>query len=177
MTTHLSIYHSTKLEFLALKWMITEQFQEYLLWKPFVVKTDNNLLTYIMTTPNLDSAQHYWVESLGFTLSIEYQKGRDNVATDALSHITSKLVTVTVKSILDGVTMGMSKRADTHHPAVAHADEEINYQVQETVILARAAQVHVDLHVTNWVTTQQEDLILKTVIEWVSNQKLHDLKN
>ena len=32
-TPHESIYHSTKLEFLALKWVFTEQFQEYLLWK------------------------------------------------------------------------------------------------------------------------------------------------
>ena len=48
---------------------------------------------------------------------------------------------------------------------VAHADEEIHKQVQETVILARTAQVHVDLHVTNWVTAQQEDLILKTMIK------------
>ena len=30
-TTHESNYHSTKLSFLALKWVITEQFQEYLL--------------------------------------------------------------------------------------------------------------------------------------------------
>ena len=53
-TTHESNYHFTKLEFLALKWAFTEQFQEYLLWKPFIVKTDNNPLTYIMTKPTLD---------------------------------------------------------------------------------------------------------------------------
>ena len=29
---------------------------------------------------------------------------------------------------------------------------------------------------TDWVTTQQEDQILKTVIEWISNQKVQDLK-
>ena len=51
-TTH---YHSMKLEFLALKWAIMEHFKEYLLYKPFLVKTDNNPLTYIMTTPNLDA--------------------------------------------------------------------------------------------------------------------------
>ena len=45
-------YHSTKQGFLALKWMIMEQFQEYLLWELFIVKTNNNLLTYIVTTPN-----------------------------------------------------------------------------------------------------------------------------
>ena len=46
-------YHSTKLEFLVLKWAITEHFKEYLLYQPFLVKTDNNPLMYIMTTPNL----------------------------------------------------------------------------------------------------------------------------
>ena len=41
-----------------------EQFQEYLLWKPFIVKTDNNPLTYVMTTPNLDATRHHWVKLL-----------------------------------------------------------------------------------------------------------------
>ena len=45
-TTHEHNYHSMKQEFLALKWAIAEQFQEYLLWKQSIVKTDNNLLTY-----------------------------------------------------------------------------------------------------------------------------------
>ena len=73
--------------------------------------------------------------------------------------------------------MGMTKRADAHHPVVTDADKEIHKQVQETVILARTTQVHVDLHVTNWVNTQQEYSILKTVIEWISGQKVQDLKH
>ena len=44
-------YHSSKLEFLALKWALTEQFREYLQYRPFTMLTDNNLLTYILTTP------------------------------------------------------------------------------------------------------------------------------
>ena len=44
LTIHEHNYHSTKQEFLALKWAITKQFQEYLCYKPFVVKTDNNHL-------------------------------------------------------------------------------------------------------------------------------------
>ena len=101
LTHHECNYHSTKLELLALKWAIVEQFQKYLLWKPFVVKTDNNPLTYILTTPNLDATQHHWVESLvGFAFNIEYHKGWDNAAADALSQVTSKLDTETVKSSL-----------------------------------------------------------------------------
>ena len=51
-------YHSSKLEFLALKWSITEHFKEYLVYSPFVVWTDNNLLTYMLTMPNLDAMGH-----------------------------------------------------------------------------------------------------------------------
>ena len=48
-------YHSSKLEFLALKWSVTEHFKEYLAYAPLVVQTDNNLLTYVLTMPNLDT--------------------------------------------------------------------------------------------------------------------------
>ena len=58
LTTHEKNCHSMNLEFLALKWAITEHFKEYLLYQPFLVKTDNNPLTYIMTTPNLDTSGH-----------------------------------------------------------------------------------------------------------------------
>ena len=106
LTVHEHSYHLTKQEFLALKWMIVEPVQECFPWKQFVVKTNNKLLTYIMTTPNLDATLHHWAELLlGFPFNIKYQKGWDNAATDALSHITLKLDTETVKSILGGVTM------------------------------------------------------------------------
>ena len=176
LTTHERKYHSKKQEFLALKWVITEQFQEYLLWKLFIVRTNNIPLTYIMTTPNLDATQDWWIESLvRFTFSIEYQKGNDNVAADALSWVALKLDVETVKSIMDGVIVGMMVTADAHDPAVAKADEEIHKPVQETAILAWAACIH--LHVTDWETTQQESPILKVALEWLSGQKVQDLRN
>ena len=58
LTAHEKNYHSTELEFLALKWAVTEHFKEYLLYQPFLEKTDNNPLTYVMTTPNLDATGH-----------------------------------------------------------------------------------------------------------------------
>ena len=58
LTAHKKNYHSTKLEFLVLKWAIMEHFKEYLVYQPFLVKTDNNPLTYIMTNPNLDTTGH-----------------------------------------------------------------------------------------------------------------------
>ena len=51
-------YHSSKLEFPALKWSVTEHFKEYLAYAPFVMRTDNNPLTYVLTMPNLDTTGH-----------------------------------------------------------------------------------------------------------------------
>ena len=81
-------YHSSKLEFLALKWGFTEHFREYLAYTPFMVKMDNNPLTYILTTPNLDATGHHWVGALAsFEFELEYQKGSENGAADTLSHV------------------------------------------------------------------------------------------
>ena len=68
--------------------------------------------------------------------SIEYKKGCDNAAADALIQATLKLKAKTMKSILNGVTVGTTERVDTHDPAVAKANKEIHKQVMETVILA-----------------------------------------
>ena len=74
LTTHEKNYHSMKLEFLVLKWAITEHFKEYLLYQPFLVRTDNNPLTYIMSTPNLDATGHCWVSALAkYNFWLEYQ--------------------------------------------------------------------------------------------------------
>ena len=51
-------YHSGKTEFLALKWAITDHFKEYIIYQPFVMCTDNNPLTYLFTTPNLNACGH-----------------------------------------------------------------------------------------------------------------------
>ena len=68
-------YHSSKLEFLALKWTVTEYFKEYLAYLPFVVRTDNNPLTYVLMTPNLDATGHRWVGVLAsFQFELEYQR-------------------------------------------------------------------------------------------------------
>ena len=55
---HEKNYHSAKLMFLALKWPVTKHFKEDLPYQSFVVQTDNNLLMYIMSTPNLDGMGH-----------------------------------------------------------------------------------------------------------------------
>ena len=68
-------YHSSELEFLALKWSVTEYFKEYLAYAPFMVHTGNNPLTYMLTTPNLYATRHRWVGALAsYEFNLEYQK-------------------------------------------------------------------------------------------------------
>ena len=154
LTSHELNYHSMKQEFLALNWVITKQFWEYLLWKLFIVRTDNNPLTYVMTTPNLDATQHHWIESLvRFRFSNEYQKGHDMLLQMLWAEWLLRLDAETVRSILDGVTMGMVERADAHDPVVANADEDIHNSIQETAILAHPTWVNP--HVTDWVDCTQ----------------------
>ena len=50
--------------------------------------TDNNPLTYLLTTAKLDAAGHRWLADLGmYKCSITYRSGRENVEADALSRI------------------------------------------------------------------------------------------
>ena len=67
--------HSGKFEFLALKWTITDRFRDYLLYgSPFDVYTDNNPLTYILTTAKLNATGLRWVADLAnFKFQIHYR--------------------------------------------------------------------------------------------------------
>ena len=71
------------------------------MYKPFMVRSDNNPLTYIMTTPNLDAMGHQWVNALaGFDFKIEYLKGTHNKVADVLSHVETRLDDATTKELL-----------------------------------------------------------------------------
>ena len=50
--------------------------------------TNNNLLTYILTTAKLDAASHCWVVSLAnYNFRLHYQSGKTNIDADALSRV------------------------------------------------------------------------------------------
>ena len=75
-----------------------EQFHEYLSpygknKNEFVVQPDNNLLTYIFSSANLDAAGQCWVAYLAsYNFSLEYQKGKDNTVADFLSWMNERLL-------------------------------------------------------------------------------------
>ena len=75
---------------------------------------DNNLLTYILTTPNLDALGHCWVVALaGYNMKLEYLKGSDNKVADALSQVSmQKLDEETVAELLNCTWNGGTPRTE-----------------------------------------------------------------
>ena len=123
---HKRNYHLTKLKFLALKWVVTEHFKEYLPYQSFVVQTDNNLLMYIMSTPNLDATGHQWVGALAwFNFELEYERGHDNTVSDVLSRVTTRLDPETVKFIPHEVALGMAHWAKVHNLAMVEGNQHL----------------------------------------------------
>ena len=149
-----------------------EHFKEYLLYQPFLVNTDNNPLTYIMTTPNLVATGHRWVSALAkYDFQLEYQKGRDNAVADTLSRVMAHLEPEAVQAILDGATVGTSQRAERENPAIIESDQQLEQEVRVTT-----GQVLVEMHVTDWAVAQKEDPELDAVLQWLGSRKKADLR-
>ena len=116
---------------------MTEQFRKYLQYQPFTVRTDNNPLTYILTTPNLDELGYHWVATLaGYNMKLEYLKGSDNKVADALSCTTEKLDEETVRELLNCTCIGYLPWAETDNINVIQEGEWVDQEV-----IVRATQI------------------------------------
>ena len=167
-------YHSSKLEFLALKWAITEQFCEYLQYQPFTICMDNNPLTYILMTPNLDALGHHWVAALAsYNMKLEYLKGSDNKVVDTLSRVSmQKLDEETVTELLNCAQNGSALRAEM---ANIHVIEEGKCVDQEVIVwytqIVKQHKNFRNLANQDWVRAQSKDPIIPQVIKWIQQPK------
>ena len=93
--------------------------------------TDNNPLTYILTTLNLDTLGHHWVAALaGYNMKLEDLKGSDNKVADALSWVsTQKLDEETVTELLNYAWNGGAPRAETANIHVIEEGERVDQEV------------------------------------------------
>ena len=169
-------YHSNKQEFLALKWAVTKQFHEYLSpygknRNEFVVRTDNNPLTYIFSSANLDAAGQRWVACLtSYNFSLEYQKGKDNTVANFLSRMNecfpeeevqeylNQIPHPGVKAVLDNAIMPLEERAEQGVRPTPDCQEGS----QEVAVEAKPARLSTT-NVTNWKQEQKEDPVLYQV--------------
>ena len=125
-----------------------------------------------MITPNLDATGHQWLGALvKFDFLLEYQKGQDNTLADMLSRITTHLSLDTMQSILDGVTLDTTQRAEGDDHAKVEGDHNIEKEVFVTT-----GEVLVEMHVTNWAPAQREDPVPDAVLHWLEAKKKTDLR-
>ena len=171
-------YHSNKQEFLALKWVVTEQFHEYLSpygknRNEFVVRTNNNPLTCIFSSANLDAAGQCWVARLtSYNFSLEYQKGKDNTVADFLSQINECLPEEEVQEYLNKIPYpGVKAVLDNAiTPIEEHAEQGVWLSPDcqdvcpEEMVGARPARL-ATTNVTDWKQEQKEDPVLYQVVK------------
>ena len=94
-------YHhiSYKLEFLAIKWAVTEKFRHYLIGATFTIFTDNNPLAHYQTT-KLGALEQRWASQLAqFNFDCQYKPGKKNPA-DALSRLPQQATEVPLQVAL-----------------------------------------------------------------------------
>ena len=162
-------YHLSKVEFLALKWAITEQFREYLQYRPFTVLTDNNPLTSVLKTPNLDALGQRWVTALaGYNMTIRYLKGSDNKMADALSRIKTRLDLDTVTGLLNHTKAGAPAWAKTNEIRIIEEEERADQEViLRTIQLAHQDKKFRNLRTEDWHQAQLMDPVIPHVLDWL----------
>ncbi|XDV20421.1 hypothetical protein PO909_025751 [Leuciscus waleckii] len=80
-------YSSFKLEFLALKWAVTEKFKDYLWGNKFLAFTDNNPLVHL-NTAHLGATEQRWAAQLAnFDFELKYRPSASNRNADVLSRL------------------------------------------------------------------------------------------
>ena len=165
-------YHSNKKEFLALKWAVTEQFHEYLSpydknRNEFLVRTDNNPLTYVFSSASLDASGQRWVASLAsYNFFLEYQKGKDNTVTDFLSRVEKRLPEVEVRDYLTNIPpLGVKAVLDNTVTPIEEKAETPKADTFITRVLGVRPAKLSTLHVTDWKQAQKEDPVLYAVVK------------
>ena len=152
-------YDAHKLEFLALKWSVTQRFHVYLYGGTSDIYTDNNPLTYVLTSAKLDAMGQRWIASLAtYDFKIFYWSGHLNVDADSLSRIPLDLEQ-TYDTPLDIVLV---------KSAIIQARVSIKIPIfSNPLITANELVIHSNLQLSKsqWRQEQRNDFSLKCLIE------------
>ena len=117
--------------------------------------------------PNLDAMGHRWVGVLAsFQFELEYQKGADNRAADALSWVPFSHSWQTIQSLLKRAIVGAADRGE------AKANEGL---LEEHERLSQEARVQVaklePMHIVDWEQAQEADVALAGCHKWLHLRK------
>ena len=142
-----------KLEFLALRWSVSQKFKDYLYGHKFTVLTDNNPLSYVLSTAKLDATGHRWLAELGsFDFNISYRAGNLNGDADTLSRRPQHLEGSMIKQLCQA--------EDLNNPCREMGDAIERTHCEEAQLIDESKGGKL-----NWKDLQLKDNILKKVIE------------
>ena len=158
-------YPAHKLEFLCLKWAVTEKFQDYLYGHDFVVFTDNNPLTYILSSAKLDATGHRWVAALAaFNFNILYRPGKSNADADALSRLPSQLSNH-VENVSTDSVKAVCNSIHVDCPFI------LNYALSENVLDEEGDENMLGWTERDWRRIQDRDDVLRVWMQAVREKK------
>ena len=170
-------FHSGKLEFLALKWAVCDEFRDILHHAPeFTVYADNKPLTYIMSTAKLNATGHRWVSELSqFYIHIKRRPGEVNVDADFLSRMQVNIgeyipkCTKEVQSDFFQATVNACSCSKNHEVVWVSAlsGNTSNFDLQENEMLG--PQSHQSFSSKDIREPQEKDEVITPVVKYKSS--------
>ena len=117
---------------------------------------------YVLTTPNLDATGHRWVGALAsFEFTLEYQKGADNRAANALSQVPFHHNCEMVHSLMKGAIVGAADQGEVDGNEKLLC-EHVHLENEARVQAAKLAP----MHTVDWRETQEADAVQATCQKW-----------
>ena len=151
------------LGFLCLKWAVTDKFHVYLYGRLFTVFTDNNPLTYLLSTAKLDACSHRWLASLSsFNFKLVYKSSKSNGDARGLSRRpqdTEEMFPDVVSAICEALTVSQNGCPLAENLVVtswATILDSVDPQVDDTVD---------GISTVDWAKEQGSDITIGMVIE------------
>ena len=155
---------------MALKWSITDRFHEYLYGGHFEVYTDNNPLTYVLTTAKLDVTGQQWIASLvNCNFKIYYRSGKLNVEADALLHLPwghaqmERVEPLVAKMMLQSKIEPGTDLPEEYHP-------------KEILLIGMTMNTMPILNPKDWIKEQMGDADIHKIIQLLKSNQLSTYK-
>ena len=148
----------------------------------FEVYTDNNPLTYILTTAKLDATGQRWVASLAnYNFKLFYKSGRTNIEADALSRIpwNAEFDNDSVKTIILAKSSQWSPLHETWSSCKPELEGRTVFTVKQAHVVPHSKETKDNpVRMTNeqWQTIQSADPDLNVIITLLKKKKLSKRK-
>ena len=167
-------YPAHKLEFLCLKWALSDKFHDYLYGNDFVVRTDNNPLTYVNKKAKLDATSHRWLASLAnYNFKLVYKPGKMNGDADGLSRRPQEqreeMFPEVVKAICSAALVSAEELPLAESLVITNKSRlEPDNEVEEESLLGDSEESAIEfqaLHTVDWKKEQKIDKSIARVLQ------------